>query len=97
MVVKLMAVRPVDIDESVFRRNGTAAVTVRPHEVEGPDGKVVPAYAVSADFFPMGNDQRYFPTLEAAMGFVAALVLTAEETVRRLRVRRSTIEIQVEI
>lgn len=97
MVVKLMAVRPVDIDESVFRRDGTAAITVRPHEAEGPDGEVVPAYTVSADFFPMGTDQRNFRTLEAAIGFVAALVLAAEGAARRLQVRRSTIEIQVEI
>jgi hypothetical protein len=96
MVVKLMAVRPVDIDERVFRRNGTAAITVRPQEVEGPDGEVVPAYAVSADFFSMGTTQRNFRTLEAAMAFVASLVMTAEETARRLQVR-STIEIQVEM
>ena len=96
MVVKLMAVRPVDIDERVFRRNGTAAITVRPQEVEGPDGKVVPAYAVSADFFSMGTAQRNFRTLEAAMAFVAGLVLAAQETAWRLQVR-STIEIQVEM
>jgi hypothetical protein len=97
MVVKLMAVHPVDIDESVFRRNGTAAITVQPQEVEGPDGEVVPAYAVSADFFSMGTEQRNFRTLQAAMAFVAALVLAAEETARRLQVNRSTIEIQVEM
>lgn len=97
MVVKMMVVRPADIDEGVLRRNGTGAITVRPHQVEDDDGRVIRAYAVSADFFLPGTDQRSFRTLEHAMGFVVGLVSAAEEAAGRLRLKQSTIEIQVEI
>lgn len=97
MLVKLMAVRPTDIDEGALRTNAAGAVTVRPCDVEGDDGTTVRAFGVSADFFPVGSDQRTFRTLEGAMGLVVALVLAAEDTTRRSRLKRSTIEIQVEI
>lgn len=92
-----MAVRPTDIDERALRTNAAGAVTVRPCHVEGDDGTTVRAFGVSADFLPVGEEQRTFRTLEGAMGFVVALVLAAEETMRRSRIKQSTIEIQVEI
>jgi hypothetical protein len=97
MVVKMMVVRPADIDEGVLRRNGTGAITVRAHHVEDDDGRLTRAYAVSADFFLPGTDQRNFRTLEHAMGFVVGLVSAAEEATARLHLKQSTIEIQVEI
>ena len=97
MLVKLMAVRPADIDEGALRKNAVGAVIVRPHEVDDEDGRPTRAFGVSADFFPVGAEQRNFRTLEGAMGLVVALVLAAEETTRRLRIKRPTIEIQVEI
>lgn len=97
MVVKMMAVRPVDIDEGALRRNGTGAITVRPHRFEDDDGRVTRAYAVSADFFLPGTDQRSFRTLEHAMGFVVGLVAAAREAASRSRLKQPTIEIQVEL
>lgn len=97
MVVKPMVVHAADIDEDVLRGNGTGTITVRRHMFEDEGGEATPAYAVSADFFPMGTDQRNFRTLEHAMGFVSSLVLGAEQAVRRLRLKQSTIEIQLEI
>lgn len=97
MLVKLMPVRPTDIDEGALRRNVAGAVIVRAYDVEDDDGKSVRAFGVSADFFPVGAEQRTFRTLEGAMGLVVALVLAAEETARRLGIKRPTIEIQVEL
>ena len=97
MVVRMMAIRPVDIDEDALRRNGTGAITVRPHRFEDNDGRVMRAYAVSADFFLPGTDQRSFRTLEHAMGFVVGLVAAACDAAGRSRLKQPTIEIQVEL
>ena len=97
MVVKMMAVRPVDIDEGVLQKNGTGAITVRPHRFEDGDGRVMRAYAVSADFFLPGTDLRSFRTLEHAMGFVVGLVAAAKEAVGRSRLKHPAIEIQIEL
>jgi hypothetical protein len=97
VLVKLMAVRPADIDEGALRRNAGGAVIVRPYDVEDDDGRSVRVFGVSADFCPVGAEHRTFRTLEGAMGLVVALVLAAEETARRPPIRRPTIEIQVEI
>jgi hypothetical protein len=97
MLVKLMAVRPADIDETALRRNGTGTITVRPHGAEGDGVSDAAAYSVSADFFPAGIDVRNFRSLEGAMAFVVALVLAANDATRRFRVVQTTIEIQVEV
>ncbi len=97
MVVRMMVVRPTDIDVDVLRRNGTGAVTVHPDHVPSAEGGASVAYTVSADFLPAGSDMRTFRSLEAAMGFAVGLVMSVEEATRQLLIKRVTIEIQVEV
>ena len=97
MVVRMMVLRPSDIDINMLRRNGTAAVTVHPDHARAAEEGAPVAYTVSADFLPAGSDVRTFRSLETAMGFAVGLVMSVEEVTRKLLVKRVTIEIQVEV
>lgn len=97
MVVRMMVLRPSDIDINMLRRNGTAAVTVHPDHARSAEEGAPVAYTVSADFLPAGSDVRTFRSLETAMGFAVGLVMSVEEVTRKLLVQRVTIEIQVEV
>ncbi|HKX19425.1 MAG TPA: hypothetical protein VJT33_15550 [bacterium] len=97
MVVRMMVLRPTDIDVNMLRRNGTAAVTVHPDHLRVAEEGAPVAYTVSADFLPAGSDVRTFRSLETAMGFAVGLVMSVEEVMRKLLVQPVTIEIQVEV
>lgn len=97
MVVRMMVLRPSDIDVNMLRRNSTGAVTVHPDHTRTADEGAPVAYTVSADFLPAGSDVRTFRSLESAMGFAVGLVMSVEDVTRQLRVPRVTIEIQVEV
>lgn len=92
----MLVIHAADIDERALLRNGTGTITIRPHRFKDEGGVDTPAYAVMADFFPAGTDQRNFRTLEHAMALATGLVIAAEEAARRLHIR-PTIEVHLEI
>jgi len=95
MLTKTLAIRTTDINDGALRHNGMGTIVVRPDDVRDETGGVIAAYAVTADFFPVGVDQRRFRTLADAMAFVCSLVLTADETAQRLQIIPPTVEIHL--